>query len=376
LLGGIAANKLRQPLIIGYVLGGVVIGPFTPGPTVSDVHALEFGVILLMYSIGIEFSLRDLVSVKWVAAIGGPLGILLSIGLGLAVGWLLGWTVTQGIAVGAAVSVASTMVLLRLLIDRGELHSVPGRVMIAITLVEDLAVVVLTVILPTLKNVSTNSLATLGIAMAKAALVLVPVVFVSTKLVPKLMARVAGLANQELLLLVALALGFATAALTQAIGLSLALGAFLAGVIISGSEQSHQVMAQLLPLRDAFVALFFVTVGALIDPKGIIFHPQLLGLIIAMIVLGKFLIWTAVVRLFQYPLVTAIIIAVGLTQIGEFSYVLIQVARSAGLVGNEVYNAVLAASLISILLNAFIVRFVPGWVKGVSRKLRFETSTC
>ena len=364
LLGGVAARKLRQPLIIGYVLGGIVIGPFTPGPTVSDVHALELlaeiGVILLMYSIGIEFSLRDLLSVKWVSAVGGPLGILLSIGLGLAIGWLLGWSTPQGIAVGASVSVASTMVLSRLLIDRGQLQSVHGRVMVAITLVEDLAVVVLTIVLPSLKNFSASSLATVGIALAKAALVLVPVVFISAKLVPRLMAKVAGTADQELLLLVSLALGFATAAFTQAIGLSLALGAFLAGVMIRGSEQSHQAMAQLLPLRDAFVALFFVTVGALIDPKAIISHPLLLGVVIAMIVLGKFLIWTAVVRLFRYPLLTAIIAAVGLTQIGEFSYVLIQVARSAGLVDNEVYNAVLAASLITILLNAFAVRFVPG----------------
>jgi len=364
LLGGVAARKLRQPLIIGYVLGGIVIGPFTPGPTVSDVHALELlaeiGVILLMYSIGIEFSLRDLLSVKWVSAVGGPLGILLSIGLGLAIGWLLGWSTPQGIAVGASVSVASTMVLSRLLIDRGQLQSVHGRVMVAITLVEDLAVVVLTIVLPSLKNFSASSLATVGIALAKAALVLVPVVFISAKLVPRLMAKVAGTADQELLLLVSLALGFVTAAFTQAIGLSLALGAFLAGVMISGSEQSHQAMDQLLPLRDAFVALFFVTVGALIDPKAIISHPLLLGVVIAMIVLGKFLIWTAVVRLFRYPLVTAIIAAVGLTQIGEFSYVLIQVARSAGLVDNEVYNAVLAASLITILLNAFAVRFVPG----------------
>jgi K+:H+ antiporter len=183
LLGGVAARKLRQPLIIGYVLGGIVIGPFTPGPTVSDVHALELlaeiGVILLMYSIGIEFSLRDLLSVKWVSAVGGPLGILLSIGLGLAIGWLLGWSTPQGIAVGASVSVASTMVLSRLLIDRGQLQSVHGRVMVAITLVEDLAVVVLTIVLPSLKNFSASSLATVGIALAKAALVLVPVVFIS-----------------------------------------------------------------------------------------------------------------------------------------------------------------------------------------------------
>jgi CPA2 family monovalent cation:H+ antiporter-2 len=164
LLGGVAARKLRQPLIVGYVLGGIVVGPFTPGPTVSDMHALELfaeiGVILLMYSIGIEFSLRDLLSVKWVSAVGGPLGIWLSIGLGLGIGWLLGWSAPQ--AVGASVSVASTMGLSRLLMDRGELQSVHGRIMIAITLVEGLAVVVLTILLPSLKNFSPSSLATVG----------------------------------------------------------------------------------------------------------------------------------------------------------------------------------------------------------------------
>ncbi len=152
--GGLVARKLRQPLILGYVAGGILVGPFTPGPRLSDVHHLELlaeiGVILLMYSIGIEFSIRDLLRVKWVALIGGPLGILLSILLSTGAGWLLGWSTSQGIAVGAAISVASTMVLSRLLIDCGELQSEHGRVMIGITLVEDFAVVALTVLLPSL----------------------------------------------------------------------------------------------------------------------------------------------------------------------------------------------------------------------------------
>ena len=164
--------------------------------------------------------------------------------------------------------------------------------------------------------------------------------------------------NDELYLLVILALGFATAALTQAVGLSLALGAFLGGVVISGSEQAHETLTRVLPLRDAFVALFFVTIGALIDPRQLLSHPSLLAEILGLVVVGKFVIWLAVVRLFRYPLWSAVLVAVGLTQIGEFSYVLMRVARDSNLVGNDVYNAILAVSLLSILLNAVLMRLV------------------
>jgi CPA2 family monovalent cation:H+ antiporter-2 len=363
--GGLVARKLRQPLILGYVAGGILVGPFTPGPKVSEVHVLELvaevGVILLMYSIGIEFSIRDLLRVKWVALIGGPLGILLSLLLGTGVGWMLGWSTSQGIAVGAAVSVASTMVLSRLLIDRGELQTEHGRVMIGITLVEDFAVVALTVLLPTLGTVDKGQLLGVGWGLAKGLLILAPVALLAYKFVPPLMTRVARMKNDELYLLVVLALGFATAALTQAVGLSLALGAFLGGVVISGSEQAHETLARVLPLRDAFVALFFVTIGALIDPRELFSHPSLLGEILGLVVLGKFVIWLAVVRLFRYPLWSAVLVAIGLTQIGEFSYVLMQVARDAKLVGNDVYNAILAASLVSILLNAALMKVAQRW---------------
>jgi CPA2 family monovalent cation:H+ antiporter-2 len=363
--GGLVARKLRQPLILGYVAGGILVGPFTPGPKVSEVHVLELvaevGVILLMYSIGIEFSIRDLLRVKWVALIGGPLGILLSILLGTGAGWMLGWSTSQGIAVGAAVAVASTMVLSRLLIDGGELQSEHGRVMIGITLVEDFAVVALTVLLPSLGGGDSGQLLGVGLALGKGLLILAPVALVAYKLVPPLLARVARMKNDELYLLVVLALGFATAALTQAVGLSLALGAFLAGVVISGSEQGHETLTRLLPLRDAFVALFFVTIGALINPRVLLSNPMLLLEILGLVVLGKFAIWMAVVWLFRYPLRTAVLVAVGLTQIGEFSYVLIQVARDSHLVGNDVYNAILAVSLLSILMNAALMRVARGW---------------
>jgi len=364
--GGLVARKLRQPLILGYVAGGIVVGPFTPGLRLSDVHELELlaevGVILLMYSIGIEFSIRDLLRVKWVALIGGPLGILLSILMGMGLGWMLGWSTAQGIAVGAAVSVASTMVLSRLLIDGGELQSEHGRVMIGITLVEDFAVVALTVLLPNLGSVDRGQLLGVGLALGKGLLIVTPVALLSYKFVPRLMARVAGMQNDELYLLVVLAMGFATAALTQAVGLSLALGAFLAGVVISGSEHAHETLIRVLPLRDAFVALFFVTIGALIDPRELLSHPSLLAEILGLVVLGKFVIWFGIARLFRYPRWPALVVAVGLTQIGEFSYVLMRVARDANLVGNEVYNAILAVSLISILLNAALMRATRGWL--------------
>ena len=362
-MGGAVAKLLRQPLILGYVLGGFLIGPFTPGPTLSGIHEFEvlaeIGVILLMYSIGLEFSFGELLEVKWVAVFGGPLGILLSVGLGAGTGWLMGWGTIQGIAVGAIVSVASTMVLSRLLADRGELRSPHGNVMIGITLVEDLAVVVLTVLLPSLSHLTGSHFLSLLIAIGKALLILVPVMFVAAKLVPPLMKRVEGTGNDELYVLVVLALGFATAAVTQAVGLSLALGAFLAGLMVSECKTSEKMLDKLSPLRDAFVALFFVTIGVLVDPRILVSKPSLWGAIVVLTMLGKFAIWTLIVWLFRYPPRTALMVGLGLTQIGEFSYVLVRVARDAHMVTDDVYHATLAASVITILLNGLLMKALP-----------------
>ena len=369
-LGGLIAKRLGQPTIMGYVLGGIVIGPFTPGPTLSDIHVLELfaeiGVILLMYSIGIEFSFRDLLRVKWVALIGGPVGLLVVIALAVLVGRLLGWNILESLTIGAVTSLASTMVLSQLLIDRGELHSEHGRVMIGITLVDDLAFVIMIVLVPVLTTASGSEFLSIGAGFGEALLILVPVIFIAAKLVPPLMARIPDTTNQELRVLIALALGFATAAVTQALGLSLALGAFLAGMIVSESEVGHEILAELLPLRNAFVALFFVTIGTLIDPKALILYPALLAAIVAVITLGKFVIWTSVVKLFRYPLRTAVLVGVGLTQIGEFSYVLVRVARDAGLVEPHLYSATLAASLLTILLNAVLMRVAPQFLNRFS----------
>lgn len=362
-LGGAVARALRQPLILGYVLGGILIGPFTPGPTVAEIHQFEIlaeiGVIFLMYSIGLEFSFHELLEVKWVAIFGRPLGIFLSVGLGVGVGWLLGWNASQGVAVGAIVSVASTMVLSRLLADRGELLTPHGRVMVGITLVEDLAVVVLTVLLPSLKSISGGQLLSLAVALGKALLIVAPVMFVAARLMPPLMKRVERTGNDEIYVLVVIALGFATAAVTQAVGLSLALGAFLAGLIVSEAEMAHRMLNKLLPLRDVFVALFFVTIGALVDPRILVSKPLLWVTLVVLTIGGKLVIWTGVAWIFRYRLRTALLVGLGLTQIGEFSYVLVRVARDAQMVGNDVYNATLAASVVAILLNGLLMKAIP-----------------
>ncbi|HEY4580044.1 MAG TPA: cation:proton antiporter [Candidatus Acidoferrales bacterium] len=361
--GGLLAWRLRQPIIIGYVVAGILISPLTPGPSVSDVHTLELfaeiGVILLMFSVGLEFSIKDLLRAKWVALLGGPLGILLLIALSLGAGSLLGWTPSQGIVVGATICVASTMVLTRLLLDQGQLRTDAGRVMVAITLVEDLAVVILIVLVPEFGRLEPSQFWALGRDLGRAVLILVPAFFVAAKVVPPLLKRVARTQRSEFFFIVVLGICMGTAALTQSMGLSLAFGAFAAGLMISGSDYAHEALAQLFPIRDALVALFFVTIGMLIDPRLLFSNVSVLGAMIALIIFGKLGVWTVVVRLFGYPIWTALTVAAGLTQIGEFSFILVQVARNAGIVGSDIYNATLAASLITILVNAAVMRYVP-----------------
>jgi CPA2 family monovalent cation:H+ antiporter-2 len=369
-VGGLVAWRLRLPLILGFVLGGIAISPFTPGPHVSDLHTFEVfaevGVVLLMFSIGVEFSIPDLIRVKWVALVGAPIGILAMLGIALGVGKLAGWTLTEGLVIGAAISVASTMVLARLLRDSGNMASTHGRVMIGITLVEDLAVICMTLVLPAFggsgKDLFVNAAWTLG----KAFLLLVPLGFLAIKVIPPVFRRVKATCNTELFLLIAIAVCLGTAALAQAVGFSVALGAFLAGLSISGLEDLHDAHTQLVPLRDTFVALFFVTLGTLIDPHVLARSLPLLGLMLLLIIIGKFLVWTAVVWIFRYSFWTAIAVAAGLTQIGELSFVVVQVGRSSGMVAENVFSTLIAASLISILLNVFIVRATFAWL---NRKL-------
>ena len=359
---GLLAWRLRQPILLGYVLAGLIVSPLTPGFRVHDAHNFdtlaEIGVILLMFAAGIEFSVPELLRVKWVALLGAPLGIVTCVGIGLGVGALLDWPMVQGMAVGCIISVASTMVLLRILLDRGELAAEHGRLMVTLSLVEDLAVVILTVVLP---SFSPESDATLGQAawkVGQAILLLVPIAAAAWKLFPPLLTKVEKACNDEVSLLLALTLCIGIAALTEVVGLSLALGAFLAGLAMGDSRFTHKLSLQTQPLRDLFVAFFFVSVGMLLDPSTWLDSWGLILLLVALVLVGKFVVWTGVVRIFRYSLSTSLRVGIGLTQIGEFSFILAQVSRKAGLISPELYYATLAASFVTILVNATAFRFL------------------
>jgi K+:H+ antiporter len=277
--------------------------------------------------------------------------------MGTGIGALLGWPLLQGIAVGCIISVASTMVMMRLLMDRGELSSESGRVMITLTLVEDLAVVILTILLPSL-NSAEGGYAQVAWKVGRAVLLLIPIVLAGWKIVPRLLTRLERTCNDEISLMLALTICLVVAALTELIGLSLALGAFVAGLLLGNSSFVHKLQRQTLPLRDAFVALFFVTIGMLIDPKTWLASWHLVAILVVMIIFGKFAIWSGISRLFGYSWETSKRVGIGLTQIGEFSFILAQVSMNAGLISREIYNATLVASLVTILGNATFFKFL------------------
>lgn len=367
LAGGTLAHFLRLPLIVGYLIGGVLVSPFTPGPTVSDPETFrlfaEVGVVLLMFSIGVEWSIGDLLKSGKTALLGAPAGIAIIVCLTLPVGWAFGWPLGQTLVVGAAISVASTMVILKFLAERGELHSPHGRIILSITLTEDLAVVGMTVLISAVAaEGSGGSLLPFLRAVFLAMLLLAPLLWLSRHLVPSLLDRIARAGDMELFLLVVVAIAIGTAALTANVGLSLALGAFLAGLVISGSEFAHETLARILPLRDIFVAVFFVSIGTFVRPQSLVAEfPTVLALV-ALVVVGKFAVWAGIVRFLGSPTHTAVMAGLGLTQIGEFSYVLAGVGRDHGLLTGQIYDAILATSVLTILINALIFRSTPQWV--------------
>lgn len=378
-LGGVLAHIARQPLIVGYILGGILVNPFTPGPAVSDIHAFEFfaeiGVVLLMFSIGAEFSLSDLLKTRKVALAGAPLGIALITLLTIPIGAALDWPLPQTLVVGAAISVASTMVLLKFLLERGELTSSHGRTVVGITLMEDVLVIALTVVIQAFSTADGAGLDLVGLAIVRAILLLVPILWLARRAVPAFLAGVARTRNPELLLVVTVTIAIGTAALTAGLGLSLALGAFLAGVVIAESASAHAVLDRVLPIRDIFVAVFFVSVGLFINPAVLVAELPTVVALLSLVVLGKFAVWVAVVRFMGNDIRTAVLAGLGLTQIGEFSYILVGVGRASGLVTEAVYNAVLATSLVSILVNALIFRRPSAWLQQWVGRLGREKQT-
>jgi CPA2 family monovalent cation:H+ antiporter-2 len=373
-VGGFVAKRLGLPPIVGYIAAGVLIGPFTPGvsadPTIASELA-EIGIILLMFGVGIEFSIRDLLSVRGIAIPGAIGQIIVATLLGIALGAALGWGIGGGIVLGLSLSVASTVVVLRVLTDRGEVDTPQGRIAIGWLIVEDLVTVVILVLLPVLSPMLGGSgdpnvepatrFLDISVALGKAAFFAVIMVVAGARLVPRLLGAVANEGSKELftLAVLALALGLAWLA-SEVFGVSFALGAFLAGAVVSESDTSHQALADALPLRDAFAVLFFVSVGMLLDPATLAAMPLAVAAVVAVIVVGKGLFKLGAVLLYGYPVRVALTVGAGLAQVGEFSFILGTVGLSLGLLPAEGFQLIVAGALISIALNPLVFRLADG----------------
>jgi monovalent cation:H+ antiporter-2, CPA2 family len=370
-LGGFIAARLRLPPLVGYLAAGIAVGPFTPGlsadPAVATEPA-EVGVILLMFGVGLNFSLDDLWAVRWVAVPGAILQIVIATAVTALVVPLWGWTYAQGIVFGLAIAISSTVVLIRTLTDAGLLESAHGKIAVGWVVVEDLAIVIVLVLLPPLAPVLGGTAGASGddalplrlaVTLAKVALFGVLMIAVGTRVIPWLLEQVARTGQRELFTLAVLvvALGVAIVA-AFAFEVSLALGAFLAGVAISESDLSHQAAAEALPLRDAFAVLFFVSVGMLFDPSFIVREPLLVAAVVALIIVRKWLVSSGIVVALGYPIRSALIVGAGLAQIGEFSFVLSEVDRQLGILPAEGHDLIIAAAIITITLNSFLFRSI------------------
>lgn len=357
-LGGILARLLRLPLLVGYVAAGIVVGPNTTGPTVVEVHDIELlaelGVALLLFSLGLEISIRDLGPVRRVAAIGGPIQIIATTALGAAGAvWGLGMPFTEAIWFGAMVSVSSTMVVLKTLAAQGVTSTLASRVMIGFLVIQDLAVIPMLVILPALG--SPDGLAwKVTKAIAIAAVFLAAVVFTGTKLLPKLLRQVLAWGSRELFLISVVAISVGIGYVTSLVGLSFALGAFVAGLILSESEFSHQALSDVVPLRDIFGLLFFVSVGMLFDPAFAMANAGMITLVVLAIFAGKALLIGGITRAFAYRNMAPWIVGLGLSQIGEFSFVLARTGFSGGLISKPAYDISLTCTVLTMALSPIV----------------------
>ena len=367
-LFGLAAVRLRLPPLVGYMVAGIALSPYTPG-FVADAHLApqlaEIGVMLLMFGVGTHFSLRDLMAVKGIAIPGALAQILVATGLGMAAAHVWGWPPGAGFIFGLALSVASTVVLLRALEQHGTLATEDGRIAVGWLVVEDLITVLALVLLPALAGLlggesppgvaHANIWRTLGITLGKVALFVALMLVVGARVFPWILKRVVRTKSRELFTLaaVALALGVAFGS-AKLFDVSVALGAFFAGMVISGSDHRHSAETYLQPLQDTFAALFFVAVGMLFEPSVLIRHPLEVLEVLAIIVVGKSLAALLIVRLLGRPLGTALSVAAALAQIGEFSFILAVMGISLKLLPAEGQNYIVAGALLSIVLNPLV----------------------
>jgi monovalent cation:H+ antiporter-2, CPA2 family len=374
-IGGVLARRIGLPTIVGYLLAGIVIGPFTPG-FVGDVDTIsqlaELGVIFLMFGVGLHFSIKDLWRVRSIAIPGaiGQMAMATLLGFGLSRFW--DWTPVAGIVLGLAISIASTVVLLRGLMDNGLLNTAHGQAAVGWLVLEDLATVLILVLMPTLVTTSGGfNWGQLGLTLLKAAGFVIIVLLAGTRLIPWILMRIAHTRSRELFILaiLAIALGIALGA-AEIFGISLALGAFVAGVVVSESPLSHQVGADIVPFREAFAVLFFVSIGMLVNPGYVAGNIMPILALTGLIVLAKPLITLLLGFVFPWPARTTIVVAAGLSQIGEFSFILGQAGVALGLLEQSQYSLILAGAILSITINPLMFRSISpleGWLQKSPR---------
>ena len=368
---GFVARRLHLPPLVGYLLAGIAVGPFTPG-FVADIslagQLAEIGVILLMFGIGLHFSIKDLLEVYAIALPGALAQIAASMAVCAAMAVLWGWGLAAGLLLGLGLSVASTVVLLRVLEERNALDKVDGRIAVGWLIVQDIVMVLVLVLMPALAGSSEGHPSqfaprflgegvgvTLALTVAKVAAFVALILVVGTRLVPWLLEQAARTGSRELFTLsvLATALGIAYGS-AELFGVSFALGAFFAGVVLSESDLSHQAAANSLPLRDAFAVLFFISVGMLFDPLILLQEPLRIMAVLAVIVVAKAVPAIAIVLAFRYPVASALTVSAGLAQIGEFSFILAGLGVGLGLLPPEGRDLILAGALLSIILNPLV----------------------
>lgn len=380
LLLGFITQKLKMSPLVGYLLAGILVGPFSPGYVANSEMAAQFaeiGVILLMFGVGLHFHLKDLIAVQKIALPGAIVQIAASTGLGMLATHLFGWTWQAGAIFGVAISVASTVVLTRILSDNNAMHTPTGHVAIGWLVVEDLFTILALVLLPvvTMGSEGGSLLPALGVTIVKIGALVAFTLIVGQKLIPLFLGYVARTGTRDLftLAVLALALGIAVGS-AKFFGASMALGAFLAGMVVGQSDFSARAASEALPMRDAFAVLFFVSVGMLFDPSSIITDWPLILTTTALVIIGKPFVATAVVLLFKRPMKQALSVAAALAQIGEFSFILAAMAISYGLMPAEANNAIIAAAIISITINPLIYRRIAPFSAWLEKKGLWKNS--